>query len=49
MIEHNLTKMLLILDQAKCHQTEEIRAKAASLNIQLVFIPPGLTSNFFEK
>ena len=34
----------LILDSYACHFSEDVRTLAAHLNIQLIRIPPGLTS-----
>lgn len=43
-LKNQIKEAYFILDQARCHQTEEFRAALASANIEYTFIPASLTS-----
>lgn len=42
--EHDLRHATLILDQAPCHKTEELRQAALHAHTTLLFVPPSLTN-----
>ena len=41
-----ITKSLIVLDSAKCHQTQNFRKACENLGCELVFIPGGLTGEY---
>ena len=49
MRKKNLTRGLIILDRAKCHQTKEFLDSLNNLGLKHIFIPANMTGKFKNK
>lgn len=48
LLKNQLKKSLIILDHARPHITSQFQNALKSINCEVIFIPPRLTSNFFK-
>ena len=49
MRKNNLSKGLVILDRAKCHQTQEFLDSLDDLGLNHIFIPANMTGKLKKK